>query len=233
MQINLLKDIVASVAGDKARSIVDLLVSKKHVNEFLIAKKLNLTINQTRNILYKLADEGLVSFLRKKDSKKGGWYTYFWTLNQDKSLYKFQEMLNKSIENLKQQIQSKKTERFFTCSNCHIDYTEESALLNDYTCSECGEILQLKDSSKEVVVFEKDLGKAEELLKEVQAEIVIIQDKDAKSRTRKMKAVDKKKSVERAAKRKKKQSEMKKITGKVKKKNPGKTGKKKPSRKKK
>ena len=50
--------------------IVDLLYGKANVNEFLIAKKLNVTINQARNILYKLGDEGLVSFIRKKDKKK-------------------------------------------------------------------------------------------------------------------------------------------------------------------
>src|SRR3989344_5879391 len=85
MQIDLLKEIVSSVAGEKAKAVVDLLHQKKNVNEFLVAKKLKLTINQTRNILYKLADEGLVSFIRKKDTKKGGWDTYFWTLNSGKS----------------------------------------------------------------------------------------------------------------------------------------------------
>ena len=51
MQIELLKSIVSSIAGDKAKGIVELLIKKKNVNEFLIAKKLNLTINQTRNLL--------------------------------------------------------------------------------------------------------------------------------------------------------------------------------------
>jgi len=88
MQIKLLKDIVSSIVGQSSSKIVDLLYDKKNVNEFLIAKKLGLTINQTRNVLYRLADEGLVSFIRKKDNKKGGWYTYFWTLNSGKSFVK-------------------------------------------------------------------------------------------------------------------------------------------------
>ena len=56
------------VVGSK---MVSDIISNKHVNEFIIAKKLDLTINQTRNVLYKLADEGLVSSIRKKDKKKG------------------------------------------------------------------------------------------------------------------------------------------------------------------
>ena len=71
MQINLLKSLVEEMAGQGASQIVDILYNKKDINEFLIAKKMNLTINQVRNILYKLSAEGLVSFIRKKDKKKG------------------------------------------------------------------------------------------------------------------------------------------------------------------
>ena len=74
-----LKDVVSIIVGKYAEPIVDLLNSKKHVNEFIIAKKLDITINQTKNILYKLSDHGLVSSIRKKDKKKG-WYTYFWKI---------------------------------------------------------------------------------------------------------------------------------------------------------
>src|SRR3989344_5349786 len=98
MQIELLRDIVSSVVGKNAAGIVDLLYNKKNVNEFLIAKKLNLTINQTRTILYKLADEGLVSFIRKKDSKKGGWYTYFWTMEEKRGLSRFKEEIERSVD---------------------------------------------------------------------------------------------------------------------------------------
>ena len=54
MQIKFLKSIVEHLTSKQAVPIVDLLADKKDINEFLIAKKLGLTINQTRNILYKL-----------------------------------------------------------------------------------------------------------------------------------------------------------------------------------
>lgn len=202
MQIELLKNIVSSVAGDKAKGIVELLISKKNVNEFLIAKKLGLTINQTRNILYKLADEGLVSFIRKKDSKKGGWYTYFWTLNQDKSLARFKDSLLKSIEQLKVTLNSKKTERFYHCPNCDLEFNEENAIINDYTCPECGEVLQLKDNNKESATLEKEIAKNEKILVEVDTELATLHVKEGKVRIRKAKADDKKKKLERLAKKK-------------------------------
>lgn len=228
MQSDLLKDIVSSVAGEKAKSIVDLLHLKKNVNEFLIAKKLKLTINQTRNILYKLADEGLVSFVRKKDTKKGGWYTYFWTLNVERGLAKFSERLRHSIESGKQQIQTKKTARFFFCQNCLIEMGEEQALSIQYTCQECGQTLELKDNSKEVQTLEKDLTRNEKILREVEVELEVITKHDSKVKTRKLKAEELKKKKEREARKKQKSAAMKKTlkVKKPKKKNPEKSKKK-------
>src|SRR3989344_5777480 len=148
MQIKLLKDIVANISGIGTEKIVDLLYNKKNVNEFLIAKKLGLTINQTRNILYKLADHGLVTFVRKKDKKKGGWYIYFWTLETGKSLVKFLEKTTENIARLKNELKTRPGERFYYCPGCEIEYAEEPALLNNFTCPECGEVLELKQSEQ-------------------------------------------------------------------------------------
>src|SRR3989339_1789065 len=98
-----LREVVVIAVGKQAEGIVDLLNSKKYVNEFILAKKLNLTINQTRNILYKLSDDGLVSSTRKKDKKKG-WYTYFWTFNIDRALLLLQKGLRNEIEQLEHQL---------------------------------------------------------------------------------------------------------------------------------
>ncbi len=218
MQIKLLKDIVSSIVGQNSAKIVDLLYEKKNVNEFLIAKKLKLTINQTRNILYRLADEGLVGFVRKKDSKKGGWYTYFWTLNTGKSLIKFRQRLERDIENLKKQINTKRTATFFYCPNCNIEYTEESALINEYTCPECGEILQLKDNAIEIANLEKEVEKYEEMLREVNEEIGTIEKKEVKLKERRIKAEAKRKSLERKKKKQEREAAKKRTKKKISKK---------------
>ncbi len=160
MLTKFLKEVVIIIVGKQAEPIAELLDSKKHVNEFLIAKKLNLTINQTRNILYKIADHGLVSSIRKKDKRKG-WYTYFWKIENLKSLEFLQEMLSKKIENVNNQIKSKETKTFYACPECHVEYNEENALLHDFTCPECGAIFIKADNTKIL----KDLRKEEEKLK--------------------------------------------------------------------
>lgn len=211
MQINFLKTVVSSIAGQNAAGIVNLLYEKKNVNEFLIAKKLKLTINQTRNILYRLADEGIVSFVRKKDRKKGGWYIYFWTLNTGKGLLKFKENLTKNLEAFKSQLNIRKTERFYHCPNCSIESNEENALLYQYTCPECGEVLQLKDKTKEVESLEKDIAKIEEVIRGLDQELELVTKKEDSVKARKQRVEDKKKSKERALKRKKRESDMKKL----------------------
>ena len=65
MQLKLLKTLAEELVGPDYEKIVDILFNKKDVNEFLIAKKMDLTINQVRNILYKLSADGLVSHIRK------------------------------------------------------------------------------------------------------------------------------------------------------------------------
>src|SRR3989344_8698412 len=114
-----LRDVITLVAGKQAEKITDLLDSEKYINEFLIAKKLDITINQTRNILYKLSDHGLVSSIRKKDKKKG-WYTYFWKIEILKSLEFLREVLINKINQINNQIKSRDVKQFYVCERCNI-----------------------------------------------------------------------------------------------------------------
>jgi len=155
-----LKEVVVIIVGKQAEDIVDLLDTKKYVNEFIISKKLDLTINQTRNILYKISDQGLVSSIRKKDKKKG-WYTYFWKIEALKSLEFLKADLIKKINMMDSQINSRETKRFYICDGCHIEMSEENSLLYNFTCSECGSVFTLKDNTKPL----KEMKKVVERLK--------------------------------------------------------------------
>src|SRR3989344_6729373 len=216
MQINLLKDIVVSIIGSNGPKVVDLLYGQKNVSEFLIAKKLSLTINQTRNLLYRLADEGLVSFIRKKDPKKGGWYTYFWTLNSGKSLAKFRGHINKLVDEAKSNLGIRSSARFYFCPTCSKEYDEENSLLNSYTCPECGEPLQLKDNSALVLKLKEDIKRLELVLAELDIELHSIAEVEQKTRHRKMKVEQRKKQKERTERRKEKERLAKKLADKLK-----------------
>lgn len=206
MKIELLKDISQIVAGKNTAPIVDLLFDKKNVNEFIIAKKLGLTINQTRNILYKLSDEGLVSFVRKKDKKKG-WYTYFWTFNPDKALTLLQKNVQKEIEQLEHQLKSREVKRFYYCKSCNIEVSEETALINNFTCPECGEVYELNDNKKALNELNLTIGKLNKKLEEINIELELIEGK----KTKRIAKERKKEAKERVEKRRKSMEERRKI----------------------
>lgn len=216
MNIEILNEVAINIAGDKARGIIDILFNKQNVNEFLISKKLKLTINSTRNILYKLADEGLVSFVRKKDNKKGGWYIYFWTLNEEKGLMKFRDDLIAKNEVVGKDFSLRTSQRYYYCSNCNLEFNEEESLANSYTCPECGEILILKDNSKDLQASEKEIKKNQELLEKVNLELSVLQEKYQKSKDRKLKLEEKKKKEERDEKRRLRKKEKEKLAKKEK-----------------
>ncbi|HUW43931.1 MAG TPA: hypothetical protein VMV95_03160 [Bacillota bacterium] len=231
----ILKEVITLTAGKQAEDIVDLLDTKKHINEFIIAKKLDLTINQTRNILYKISDHGLVSYIRKKDKKKG-WYTYFWKIEILKALEFMKADLFKRIDQLEHKIKSRETKRFYVCERCIIEITEENALTCSFTCNECGDVLALKDNLKLIREMKKSLEKfrrdlkflEEEIRKEVE-KVEKVKLKEIKKEKAKVKRISKKKRLLR--KKEPLQKTKKKPIKKVKKKPSKKKTKKKPIKK--
>jgi len=215
MQVKLLKDVVATIAGSNSVGVVDLLYGTQNVNEFLIAKKLKMTINQTRNILYKLGEEGLVSFIRKKDKKNGGWYTYFWTLDTGRSLQVLKGRIESDLDSLRAQISSKQAKQFYYCPNCGLEISEENALLHDFTCPECGEVFVAKDNTEYLNGLNKNIEDLGKKLQLVEAELVIIGKKEEEFKARKRKREDKRKKFEREIRRKEREREKKKLERKM------------------
>lgn len=211
MQEKILKNIIVEFGGSDAERLVDLLFKKQNVNEFLIAKKMNLTINQTRNMLYKLADSGLVQFIRKKDKKKGGWYTYFWTLKTKRVLQKHKEKLEEEIKKLQEQLAKRESERFYYSPLADLEYTEEEAILHDYTCPETGEVLELKDNTPEINKIKNEIKKMQDTVQIVEGEIQEIEKKEGKAVEKRLKEEKKQKEEERRQRKIERDKEKKKL----------------------
>jgi transcription factor E len=193
---NFLKEVISIIVGKPAEELVNLLNEDKYINEFIIAKKLDLTINQARNILYKISDHGLVSSIRKKDKKKG-WYTYFWKIEILKSLEFLKELVEKNLNQLRNQIKSRETKRFYVCERCNVEYNEENAMLHDFTCNECGEVFSVKDNEKVVKEFKRNEEKYESKLKLIDNEIKIEREKLEKIKMKEIKKIEQEKMKQR------------------------------------
>ena len=193
---NFLKEVILIIIGKPAENIADLLDTKKYINEFVIAKNLDITINQARNFLYKLSDYGVVSSIRKKDKKKG-WFTYFWRIEPLKALEFLKANLEKRAEQTINQIKSREEKIFYICNVCNIEHTEENALLYDFTCNECGNIFSIKDNSKTIKEFKKNLEKLQKTLKEIAEGIRLEKEKIQKEVEKESRKIEKEKEVKR------------------------------------
>ena len=210
----LLQEIVTVIVGKTAEGIVPLLNTKKHVNEFTLAKKLEITINQTRNILYKISNYGLVSSIRKKDKKKG-WYTYYWKFEMLKCLEFLDNFLREKKSELEGELKSRETKVFYVCELCQLEYREDEALLMDFSCDECGELFVTKDNSKLIRELKRNIAKIEGRLVTVESEMEIERSKLEKTKQVGLKKEEKEKElkkeeakVKRALKKKEKEKEL-------------------------
>src|SRR3989338_2974167 len=70
--------IIKEVAGEEGVPLVHALKERKNFSEFKLAERLDKDVNAARSLLYRLLELDLVSFIRRKDKKKG-WYIYYWT----------------------------------------------------------------------------------------------------------------------------------------------------------
>jgi transcription initiation factor TFIIE subunit alpha len=200
-KFEVIAEVISHIAGKNSRVVLECLFNKKDVNEFLIAKKTELTINQIRNVLYKLSEEGLVSFIRKKDKKKG-WYTYFWTFDSEKSFIMLRKIIEKEIAQLESQLKSRETKQFYCCKICNFEITEENALLHEYTCPECGEIYELHDNQKQIKDLNNAIEKMKRKLNDIGSEIEVMEQKRKVVKIRSDKKQDLKIKKERMEKRK-------------------------------
>ena len=218
MREKFLKQIVLFVVGKSAEPIAVLLDNKNYVNEFILAKKIDMTINQTRNILYKLSDYGLVSYSRKKDKKKG-WYTYFWKFEVLKSLQFLRNLIEKKKEQLENQINNREANQFYLCERCNIEFNESNALLHDFVCDECGSVFVLKNDFKLIKELKRNIERFEKELKDIDLEIEkerskiekILEKERKKELKRKEKEKEEKKKARRFLKEKEKKSKKKDI----------------------
>ena len=211
-QERLLHNLVEELAGIDTGRIVGILFGKRDVNEFSIAKKMELTINQVRNILYKLSNHGLVSFIRKKDKRKG-WYIYYWTLNTEKCLVMIEQSLLKKIEGLKNVLNSRETKRYYVCKPCDIEVSEEKALEHGFSCEECAEVYELSDNSGSIRDTKAKITRTEKDLLLITGELGNVREKERKKRERIMKKEEKEGAVRKELLKKAKAAAREKIKG--------------------
>ncbi len=160
----LVEEIVSEVAGEDVLPLVKALRNKINVSEFKLADNIRKEINLTRNMLYRLYDNNLVSFIRKKDKKKG-WYIYYWTFNQKRIKDLAKDTKKRKFERLVERLNREKTTQFYLCGNKCMRLDFEQSHDFNFKCPECGSLLDLEDNAKLVKELQGGIEKLEKELK--------------------------------------------------------------------
>ncbi|MEM3154918.1 MAG: hypothetical protein QW165_05160 [Candidatus Woesearchaeota archaeon] len=157
-------EIVSEVAGEDVLPLVRALRNKSNVSEFKLADSIKKEINLTRNMLYRLYDNNLVSFIRKKDKKKG-WYIYYWTFNQKRIKDLSQDIRKRKFERLQERLQREKTTQFYICANKCVRLDFEQSHDFNFKCPECGQLLDLEDNSNKIRELELEIANLDSAMK--------------------------------------------------------------------
>ncbi len=161
--------LISNVAGEDAVPIVGFLVENgENVSEFVIAENLQMGINHVRNALYRLQESNLVTFLRKKDKKKG-WYIYYWTFNPVQAKLLVKKLYDERLATLRKRLEMENAD-FLTCRKKCLRLSFDNALESDFRCPECDGVLKQVDNKKQIAQIKKEL---EELTKESSEEVAV------------------------------------------------------------
>lgn len=203
----LIGDLIEELAGKESVSLINRMWNKENISEFKLADRLKLTVNQVRNMLYKLHSRGVVSFTRKKDKKKG-WYIYYWTFDLKKALDLLKLLNQNKIHGLEEKMARRQTEDYFACPGKCVVFKYPSAMENEFKCPECGNVLQRMDTKKEVMQIKKDINKLRENLGEVDIylakEILRLEKRKARIEKRPKKKIKRRKKIKKKRKKTKK-----------------------------
>ncbi len=145
----IIEEVVIEVAGDDVVPLVKNLKNKKNVSEFKLAENIKKEVNEVRNMLYRLYDSNLVSFIRRKDKKKG-WYIYYWTFNLKRIKYLVKDLKKKRLERLSERLEREHGNNFFICGKSCIRLDFDQATGFSFKCPECGELMNEEDNATEI-----------------------------------------------------------------------------------
>lgn len=164
MSNKIIEATIVDVAGEDVLPIVHFLKNKKNISEFKIAEVIKKEINATRNMLYRLQEANLVSFIRKKDKKKG-WYIYYWTFKPKMIRHIFISLKKEKLAKLKGRLIREKSSHFFICQNKCIRLDFDQAMNFEFKCPECGELMNQEDNLENIRLIEEEIKNIEEELK--------------------------------------------------------------------
>ena len=158
--------LVTYVAGELGIEITKHIAEgRENVSEFLIAEKMEMSINEVRQVLYRLQEQNLIHSTRKKDKKKG-WYIYYWTFNFVEAKSLISKLKENRINFLRKRLEMEDSNEFYTCHKKCIRMKYHDAIEINFLCPECNKIMSIIDNKKQISTIQKELTLLEQQMEE-------------------------------------------------------------------
>ncbi len=144
-----ISEVVGELLGEDALNIVLFLKGKQKVSEFTVAKQMKMDIHVARSVLYKLYENNLVVFERKKDRQKG-WYVTYWDFYPDNIEHIYKKLRQGKFDKLKERLSKEEISGFYICRSACTRMDFDRATEFSFKCPECGEIMNPMDNRRTI-----------------------------------------------------------------------------------
>ena len=112
-------------------------------------------------MLYRLYDFNLVSFIKKKDKKKG-WYIYYWTFDNNRIKYLSMNLKKKRLEKLRARLERETGNQFYSCDTKCMRLDFDQSMNFEFKCPECGELINQEDNTEKIEIIKTEILQIEE-----------------------------------------------------------------------
>ena len=154
-----LYDTIAEVAGEEVIPVVKYLRGRKNISEFVIAEKTKNEVNAVRSMLYKLQNQNLVTYYRKKDREKG-WYISYWSFNPTGMRQVAVSLAKRKLDTLRDRLskEEKNKDLFYICPKICVRLDFDQATEVSFKCPECGEALNNQDNTRTIELLRERIS---------------------------------------------------------------------------
>lgn len=158
----LIYDVVSDFLGEEAAEVIIFLKGKEKTSEFEVAKFLKRDVQYARTLLYKLYENNLAVFEKRKDRQKG-WYVTYWDFYPDNIPFLYKKLKKEKIEKLTERLKKEEENDFYMCKNACVRMDFDKAFDFNFKCPECGQLMNPIEN-KRTIEFIKE--KIEEIMGE-------------------------------------------------------------------
>lgn len=151
-----IENVVRELVSEEAIPMVLYLIGKTKVSEFLIANDLDMEIHKARNLLYKLFEQNILSFIRKKDKIKG-WYICYWDFNEKSIPFLDEKIKKNKLSKLQERLEKESNATFYMCKNACTRMDFEKAMEFNFKCPECGDLMDEQNNSRTIEFLQQKI----------------------------------------------------------------------------